>query len=189
MTEVYESFVREWLELNGYTVRTDTRFKKGGGWSDIDIIAVKPSGNHLIVGEVKADPLCEAGKTSVKEINDHLEDEELKKKVEELYGSKFEKWIYCWPWFRKQKPKEGEEEFKKRVEKDKKKYEDKYKVKIKFFSEIIDDLIDKVKKIREEEDRCEYLNNCPNLMLLQMMHAFNTEKYGHRIDIEKLKGK
>jgi hypothetical protein len=57
MTEVNEEIVRQYLELQGFFVRTDEKYllKKeetglnGTGWGDIDILAVHPKGSRYLI--------------------------------------------------------------------------------------------------------------------------------------------
>lgn len=173
MTEVHESLVKEYLELNGYVVKTDTKFKKKN-WSDIDIIAVKKEKNkdlEIIVGEVKGYILEDS---DIKKINEDLEHENIKEAIKNSFGTtNYKKWVYCWPQYQKKRPKETEDEFKSRVEKERVNYKKDYNIDITFFSEIINDLIAKVRNIREKKEEWAYLNDCPNLMLLQMIHTFS----------------
>ena len=54
MAEVYEKFVKEYLELKGFLVTLDVPFMKKN-WSDIDVVAVKKNGGFkIIIGEVKS---------------------------------------------------------------------------------------------------------------------------------------
>lgn len=86
--------VKEYLEQQGYTVRLCIRSFKTRGYSDIDVFAVNPINETIIVGEVKGFGL------SIKEVdkeNDDFNDPHLLNKVKELTGNScFSKYIFCW---------------------------------------------------------------------------------------------
>ncbi|MFH0748730.1 MAG: hypothetical protein V1915_02265 [Candidatus Bathyarchaeota archaeon] len=156
MSEVYEMFVKEYLEfVEEFSVRLDCRFKKNRGWSDIDIIGIKiKNGNsRIIVGEVKAKTL------SKKDIDNEIVDFEhpaLKQRILELFGNEnYEKWIFCWTM------KEKELAYAKSVG-----------INIKQFPEIIDELFKIIENEREQRKRWIYEKNYPNLILVQMIHEF-----------------
>jgi Nuclease-related domain len=60
MVEVNEEIVKQYLELKGYFVMTDTKYlkpkeetgKKSSGWGDVDILAIHPNGSKYLI-EVK----------------------------------------------------------------------------------------------------------------------------------------
>lgn len=94
----YEKLVREYLEERDWLVRSRVKFwqrrndKKKGGWSDIDIIAVK--NDKVIVGQVKAEF---QNKEGIERINADFESARLKAKVLKIAGtSEFQKWVYCY---------------------------------------------------------------------------------------------
>jgi hypothetical protein len=150
LPDYYVSFVKEYLELQDFIVKTEEKYRKRRGWADIDIIAVKIEDNKitkLIVGEVKGE-----GQT-VKEIQEidqeKFENEHVKKKFKELFGSvEYEKYLYCWSL----DPK-GIETAKK------------LGITPVPFNEIVDFMLRKLK----EKKGWFYLNDYPNLMLLQFL--------------------
>jgi Holliday junction resolvase-like predicted endonuclease len=107
MPDYYVSLVKEYLELNGFIVKAETKYlinekdSKGffrKSWGDIDIIAtkVKPDNTMEIrVGEVKAEGQNEKG---IREISTYkFENPHVKKKIAELFGSNtYDKFLYCW---------------------------------------------------------------------------------------------
>ena len=101
-------------------------------------------------------------------------DPHLKDKVKELIGNSiFEKYIFCWS---------AEDEVKKYAY-------DNYRIIIVQFPEIINSLIGKVSKSREN-NKWIYDQSYPNTMLLQMLYHFSKpQKENIRIDLEKLRGK
>ena len=150
LPDYYVSFVKEYLELQNFIVKTEEKYKKRIGWADIDIIAVKIENNKitkLIVGEVKSE------RQTVNEIQEidqeKFENEHVKKKLKGLFGSvEYEKCLYCWSWVPK-----GIETAKK------------LGITPVSFNEIVDFMLKKVK----EKKGWFYWNDYPNLMLLQFL--------------------
>lgn len=100
MPEYYVSLVKEYLELQGFIVKTETKYKKETNWGDIDIIAVRVKDNLVtesIVGEVKGEYKTEK---EIEEINDEkFENRYVKKALNEYLGStNYRKYLHCWSW-------------------------------------------------------------------------------------------
>lgn len=109
MPDYYVALVKEYLELKGFIVRTEMKYKIMGkdrrgiirrSWGDIDILAVKINDNkvsELIVGEVKAE-----GKTEkeIQEINEtKFENRFVKIKLKRLFGlTNYKKSLFSWSW-------------------------------------------------------------------------------------------
>jgi hypothetical protein len=151
MPEYYVSLVKEYLELQDFVVKTETRYKKDRGWGDVDILAVrtKANGVELIVGEVKANYQNEK---EIQEINESkFENSYVKRKLKELFGSiKYRKYLYCWSW----EPKH-------------RKFAESLDITPVSFGEIIDYLL----KIVEGRKGWLYLRDYPNTMLLQFLQS------------------
>jgi hypothetical protein len=150
LPDYYVSLVKEYLELQDFIVKTEEKYKKRRGWADIDILAVRIENNKitkLIVGEVKSEYQTEK---EIREIDqEKFENEHVKKKIKELFGSlEYEKRLYCWSWVRK-----GIETAKK------------LGITPVAFNEIVDFMLKKLK----EKKGWFYLNDYPNLMLLQFL--------------------
>jgi len=170
LADYYERLVKEYLELMGFLVRTNTRFKKGRGWGDIDIIAIDSSRSQIIVGEVKTRSM---GKTDIDGENEDFNNLSQQNKIKEILGNEnYDKYIFCW----------GADEEVKRYAKEN------YGIHILQFWEIINYLIDKVREIRHKGRwRYERGIGFPNLMLLQMLYHFSKEYKGKiRVDLNKL---
>jgi hypothetical protein len=192
LAEYYENFVKEYLELQGFFVMQNVKFKKENesgrkAISDIDIIAINPCMHTcsdkcvldpIIVGEVKAS----VSFTNKNQVDDEIKDfnnKKLEAKVKEILGDdNYSRYIFCW---------DANEETRKYAEKDLK---DK-PIKIREFWEIIEYLIDKtIEKTKNEAGKRKYLYEPehPNLMLLQMLHHFSKKYKGRtRLDLDKLK--
>ena len=107
MPDYYVSLVKEYLELQGFIVKTETKYpikeKDAKGilrtsWGDIDIIAIKVEKENKMeiwVGEVKAESQNEKG---IKEISKYkFESSHVKKKLTQLFGSNvYNKFLFCW---------------------------------------------------------------------------------------------
>jgi len=169
LADYYEQMVKEFLELQGYTVRLRIRFFKTRGYSDIDVFAINPVEEKIIVGEVKGVSL------GIKEIDheyDDFNDPHLLNKVKELTGnSNYSKYIFCWS-----------------AEADTKKYAlEKYHITIIQFWEIINQFIERV-RIAREKGKWIYDQTFPNTMLLQLLSNFNKPYKGkRRVDLSNLK--
>jgi hypothetical protein len=162
MPEYYVSLVKEYLELQDFVVRTETKYKKNRGWGDIDILAVKIKGNEveLIVGEVKANYQNEK---EIQKINeDKFENSQVKQKLENLFGStKYKKCLYCWSWESKHKE-----------------FAESLGIIPVSFEEITDYFLKRVEEWRKKGWR--YEKDYPDLMLLQFLKSkasnYNIEK-------------
>ena len=155
MVNPYEELIKEYLELcEGYYVRLDTKYKKHGkkrwGWGDIDIIATHPN-KKPIVGEAKSYTL---DTRTLKKIIENFKREDFKNKLRELGITNFEKYIYCWSG----------------VSLKVKKLAEKHGFKIKVYSEIIDNILQKVILPVRSEDRWFYDENRPLTVILQLMY-------------------
>lgn len=159
MPDYYVSFVKEYLELQGFIVRTETKYpiKKKDvrgtlrtSWGDIDILASKIKDNEvfeLIVGEVKA--FSQTEKTIKKIDEEKYENQFIKQQLKELFGStNYRKYLYCWSW----KPKTRE-------------YANKLGITPISFKEMVNYML----KIVKEHKGWLYLRDYPNLMLLQFL--------------------
>lgn len=162
MPDYYVALVKEYLELQGFIVRTEIKYeikekdKRGilrTSWGDIDILAVKIEDNkmsELIVGEVKGEYQTEK---EIQEINEKkFENQHIKQKLKELFGStRYKKCLYCWSW---DKPKTRE-------------FAQKLGITPVSFDEIATYMLKKV----EKHKGWFYLMDHPNLMLLQFLKA------------------
>lgn len=160
MAELYESLVRECLELNhGYFVRTDLKYHTDvGGISDVDIIAIHPRKNEMIIGEVKS------GSWNDKEIIEFFKEkfgknsEGLDKILKEINidpsNRKIRFVFYCWPFFTKEKREEIKTNLPKNID-------------VVFFNQIIQEIIDSYSK----KENFEYLPDFPYSMLIQMIES------------------
>ena len=162
MPDYYVAFVKEYLELQGFIVRTEVKYaikekdKRGTlrtSWGDIDILATKVQDSiiaELILGEVKGESQTKKG---IQEINrKKFENPHIKRKVRELFGpTKYKKCLYCWSW---DNPKTKE-------------LAQKLGIIPISFDEIVTYILDKV----EEHRGWFYLMDYPNLMLLQFLKA------------------
>ena len=106
MPDYYVSLVKEYLELQGFTVRTETKYRilrkdKRGivrtGWGDIDILAIKIKDSRideLVAGEVKASAQNQEG---IRYINTRkFENKYVKRKVKALFGAtKYRKSLFA----------------------------------------------------------------------------------------------
>lgn len=173
MADYYELFVKEYLELEGFLVRLNTKFKKGkeGGLPpDIDVIAINPSKNQSVVGEVKGVSL---EKRDIDKENEDFNNIDQRNKIKEILGHEnYDKYIFCWG-----------------VDEETGRYAtEKYQIHIVQFWEIINYLISKVREIRRK-GRWAYERGIdyPNLMLLQMLYHFSKEYKGKiRVDLNQL---
>lgn len=161
MPDYYVALVKEYLELKGFIVRTETKYKirkkdrrgiQRTSWGDIDILAVKVDDDkvsELVVGEVKAE---QKNEKEIQEINrEKFENPFVKRKFEELFGlSKYKKCLFCWSW-----------ELKTR------KFAKELGIEPISFSEIINQMLEKL----EEHEGWLYLKDYPNLMLLQFLKS------------------
>ena len=161
MPDYYVALVKEYLELQDFIVRTETKYKirkkdKRGiertSWGDIDILAMKAKDNNVfeaIIGEVKAEYKTEK---EIEEINeDKFENLYVKQKLEELLGTtNYKKYLFCWSWH----PMRRE-------------FAEKLGITPVSFDEIITYMLKKV----EEHKGWFYLMDYPNLMLLQFLQT------------------
>ena len=155
MVNPYEQLIKEYLELcKGYYVRLDTKYKKctekGCGLGDIDIIAIHPN-KKPIVGEAKSYTL---DMNTLKNIIENFKREDFRNKLRELGITDFEKYIYSWSDI---SPKVKE-------------LAEKHEFKIKVYSEIIDELLQKVILPIREDGRWFYDENRPLTVILQLMY-------------------
>jgi len=161
MPDYYVALVKEFLELQDFVVRTETKFPilkrdKNGimrtSWGDIDILAYRIKDNmiaEVIVGEVKGESKSE--KEILEIIEDKFENKHVKKWLQGLIGlSEYKKYLYCWSWTSKRRE-----------------FANQNGITPVSFSEIIDSLVNKV----EEHEGWIYLNDFPNLMLLQFLKS------------------
>jgi hypothetical protein len=161
MPDYYVALVKEYLELQNFVVRTETKFKirkkdKRGimrtSWGDIDILAIKIQDGKIIeviVGEVKGEYQTEKNMQGI--IEDKFENKHVIKRLQGLIGSsEYTKYLYCWSWTPKRR------EFAKQNG-----------ITPVSFSEIIDSLENKV----DEHEGWMYLKDFPNLMLLQFLKS------------------
>ena len=150
MPEYYVSLVKEYLELQGFIVKTETEYKKEKNWGDIDIIAVRVKDNLVtesIVGEVKGEYKTEK---EIEEINEEkFENRYVKKALNEYLGStNYRKYLYCWSW-----------------EPHRREYAKKLGITAVSFGEIVEFMLG----IIRERKGYFYLMDYPNLMLLQYL--------------------
>ena len=167
MPEYYVSFVKEYLELQGFVVRTETKYpmkeqdrrgivRTSGG--DLDILACKIKDNkidELIVGEVKAESQT---KNEVQKIDQNkFENPHIKQKLMDLFGStNYKKCLYCWSWQSKTRE-----------------FAQKLGITPISFGEMVNYMLKSVK----EHKGWLYLQDYPNLMLLQFLQTkYNIEK-------------
>jgi len=152
MPEYYVSLVKEYLEMQGFIVKTETKYKKEKNWGDIDILAIKIKNGKIvefIVGEVKGEYKTPK---EVRKINEEkFENPFVKQKLKELFGStKYKKYLYCWSWTSKSIETAKE-----------------LGITPVSFTEIINYMLEKVK----EHKGWFYINDYPNLMLLQFLQS------------------
>lgn len=172
LADYYERLVKEYLELEGFLVKLNTKFSKGkrGGPPDIDVIAINPSNGKIIVGEVKGTGL---EKKDVDTENRDFNDPHLQDKVRQIFGQEtYDEYIFCWG-----------------VDEDTKSYaKEKYQIHIVQFWEIVNYLINKVRELgRKKRYRYERGIEYPNLMLLQMLYHYSKLYRGKiRVNLSQL---
>lgn len=159
MPDYYVALVKEYLELKGFIVRTETKYKieqkdKRGitrvNWGDIDILGIKVRDNGIgefIVGEVKGESQNEK---EIQEINEwKFESIHVRNKLKEIVGStNCKKFLYCWSY----EPKAKE-------------LAERLQITLVSFKEIVDYMLESTR----EHKGWLYLKDYPNLMLLQFM--------------------
>jgi Holliday junction resolvase-like predicted endonuclease len=150
MPEYYVSLVKEYLELQGFIVKTETKYKEKKNWGDIDIIAVRVKDNRVtesIVGEVKGEYKTEK---EIEEINEKkFENLYVKKALNDILGAtNYRKCLYCWSW-----------------ETHRREYAEKLGIAAVSFDEIVDFMLE----ILAKRKGYFYLMDYPNLMLLQYL--------------------
>jgi len=153
MVNPYEMFVKEFLEQYGFIVAANVRFKKEKGWSDIDIVAIKIENNNQIralVGEVKPHT---PNLKELREVNEALEHESLKKKLLEDFGIRnYYKCFFCWS-----APNELKEQARE------------IELHLITFMDMLKALLMKLKPYFHGEGRYIYDTEHPYIMLLQML--------------------
>lgn len=161
MPDYYVALVKEYLELQGFIVRTETKYKirkrdaqgiERTNWGDLDILAVEAEDNNVveaIIGEVKAEYKTEK---EIRKINeDKFENPHVERKLKELFGTtNLKKYLFCWSWNPTTR-----------------KIAEKLGITPVSFDEIIDFMLRKVK----EHKGWIYLKDYPNLMLLQFLQT------------------
>jgi len=161
MPDYYVALVKEYLELQGFIVRTETKYeiqrkdKRGierTSWGDIDILAVQIQDDKVtkaIIGEVKAEYKTEK---EIEELNqEKFENAFVREKLGELLGkTNCEKYLFCWSWHPSRK------EFAKKLG-----------ITPVSFDEIITFILEKAK----EHKGWFYLKDYPNVMLVQLLKS------------------
>ena len=160
MPDYYVALVKEYLELQGFFVKTETKYPILGkdtlgrskkNWGDIDIIATKASPNSdtdILVAEVKAE--TQTAKT-IKEIaNQKFNNNFVTDKLTEIIGQKaFKKYLFCWS-----------------CKSEDRQVANKMGIMVKSYSEIIDEMLNIIKN----KEGWSYEKDFPNLMLLQYLN-------------------
>jgi len=159
MPDYYVALAKEYLEMQGFLVRTETKYEKREkdkrgiertSWPDIDILAAKIKGNEVvqtIIGEVKGESQTEQEVKDIYEKN--FDNPFVKRKLEDLIGSVSpEKWLFCFSWGQKER-----------------KFAEKLGIKAISMSEMISYLVKELKKHKGWF----YERDSPNLMLLQFL--------------------
>jgi hypothetical protein len=169
LADYYELLVKEYLEKKGFMVTLNVKFLKNKRESDIDVLAIDPKKDSVIVGEVKDAQLSEK---QIDHENSDFNDKNLKNKVKEITGhDNFSKVIYCWS-------------VQDSVKKD---APSKYKIEIIEFWEIINYLIGKVQP-EIQKNKWEYETAYPNTMLIQMLLDYEylkSDKGKTKVDLKK----
>ena len=148
-----EHLVKEYLESKGYFVRTNIKSAR----KEIDILAVDPSKEKYLVGEVKSARLNAEG---LKEINHNIfENSFILEKISSLFpGKVYEKVIFCWNF-------NAEDQGLIKLAKYK------YNISLITYGIILKHFHSKI--IILPEGKYRYDNNRPTFMLFQMLYEFS----------------
>jgi len=164
VSSVYELLVREYLEfVHDYFVRQDVKFRKSRGYGDIDIVAVQLESGKVVdalVGEVKSWSL---NRKVIDEIEERFNDEGFQERLKELGLVNPRKFIFCWA-----------------TTSEIKEYASQKGITVIDFSDIVDELREKVKELRKE-GRWFHDVHYPITTLIQLIfHSYLREVKGEK---------
>lgn len=153
----YERLVAEYLQLQGYTIASNVRFrgKQKKYWRDIDIIASK--GQRHIVGEVKAHVLKSRIKGFISETSKKFEGAVFKDVLRGMDIQSYEKHIFCWC------PSEASKLSEWRT------YAKKYDIEIVTYVDIVTSMLEMLRELYWKEDKWVYEKEHSFLMFLQIL--------------------
>lgn len=166
----YERLVAEYLQLQGYTVSSNVRFrgKRKGYWHDIDIVGSK--GNKHIVGEVKAHLPESKMKSFISKTDREFERVAVKDILKQMDIHNYEKHIFCWSPSKTSKLSNW------------RKYAKKYGIKIVTYVDIVNFLLETLRVTYWIENRWRYEKEHSFLMFLQILIDASYRKH---IDLKK----